>query len=168
MYIPPLAKRFLQIETQHWSQQSGVPASKHFRYLLFPKIDAIAYDDALLSQNPAMWDRVLLNELHEQNLRAVPARDARTGAMRFVDGATMQLTPSDPADVQPALNAFVELVGKRRDPKIRSLVFRENTRDKMAIVTLEVNTLRATNIFEYAIKDGLVIPLRHTSLVPGW
>ena len=164
----PLMVRALLLETEIWAEESGLPVSPRFRYLLFPTHDAIAYDDAALSQNPSPWERVLLNEVHEQDARAISARDARTDMLRYVDGASMALLPADPADVHLALNAFVELVGRRRVPQIQRLRFDMSEQDGGAQVTLEVVDTKFTNIYEYSVADGLVIPRRWTRRSRDW
>lgn len=168
VFLPSIARRILVTEIQIWTSESGLPPSTNFRYLLFPTSDAIAYDDAELSISPAPWSRVLLNQLHEQDSRAISARDAQTGAMRFVDGARMQLLPDDPTQVRPALDAFVELVGWKRNPRIERLAFRARAHDGVALVTLEVAGSRSTEIYEYSVTNGKVIPRRWTRCVPSW
>jgi hypothetical protein len=160
--------RALLLETEIWAEESGLPVSPRFRYVLFPTHDAIAYDDAALSQNPSLWERVLLNEVHEQDARAISARDARTDMLRYVDGASMALLPADPADVHLALNAFVELVGRKRVPQIQRLRFDMSEQDGGAQVTLEVVDTRFTNIYEYSVADGMMIPRRWTRRSRDW
>ena len=164
----PLMVRALRLETEIWAEESGLPVSPRFRYLLFPTHDAIAYDDAALSQNPAVWERVLLNEVHEQDARAISARDARTDTLRYVDGASMALLPADPADCHLALMAFVELVGRKHDPRIERLRFDMSEQDEGVLVKLEVADTRFTNIYEYSVADGTVIPRRWTRRSRDW
>jgi hypothetical protein len=167
-FLPRLLARGLRMETEIWSEESGLPASPRFRYLLFPTEEAIAYDDVMLSNGPLRWNRVLLNELPEQDARAISARDAATGVLRYVDGATMSLLPDDPADVPPALAAFVTLVGQKRDPQIRRLSFEVCEQNGSALAKLEVADTRATDIYEYSVANGKVIPRRWTRRLGYW
>lgn len=166
--LAPRLVRALGLEREIWTDQSGLPASPEFRYLLFPTNAAIAYDDATLTNNPSKWERVLLNRLPEQGARAISARDTRTGVLRYVDGATMALLPEDPAGVQSALEAFVELVGRNRDPKIEWLRFDVSEQAGGAQVKLEVADTRSSNIYEYSVADGRVIPRRWTRRSRDW
>ena len=163
---PPLLK--LVLTREMWVAGNGTLASDQFRYLLFPTADSIAYDDDSLGLNPTAWDRVLLNNLPEQESRAVRARDTRSGTVRFVDGASMALLPSDPAEVESELARFVSLVGKQRERPIRSIRFEQGERDGIPLVTLEVVEERSTEIFEYSIEAGRVVPLRWCRTVPAW
>lgn len=166
--VAPFLVRAFRMEREIWTDQSGLPTSPEFRYLLFPTNEAIAFDDAMLTRNPSKWERVLLNQLPEQDARAISARDTRTGVLRYVDGATMALVPEDPADVQPALDAFIELVGRNRDPRIEWLRFDVSEQDGGARVTLEVADTRSANIYEYSVADGRVIPRRWTRRWRDW